>query len=86
VKTTISLAMYAISAKVPFYLIFYQLQTRDGLKFDKCSVQLCNIWLFGWGSAELRQKFGVIYGFALQRFVLAADSNLKSLYLLLVTS
>jgi len=35
VNTTISLAMYAISAKVPLYFIFYQLQTRDGLKMGR---------------------------------------------------
>jgi len=30
---------------------------------------------------QLRQKFGVIYGIHLQRFALAADINLKLLYL-----
>jgi len=32
------------------------------------NVRLGNMWLFGWSSAELRQTFGVICGFALAAF------------------
>jgi len=35
---------------------------------------------------ELRQKFGVLVALRLRRFALAADVNVKPLYLLFVTS
>jgi len=57
-----------------------QLATRDGPKFGRRrssaeefgrmfgSVRLGNMWLFGRTSAELRQTFGVICGFAFVAF------------------